>query len=187
MKLIFYSDLHFFAPHSIEIKLEFGSDIYYIGDIIDMANCKKDKVSEADSYRIFLKNNCKGNFLNGNHELSLDTDIFIKRKGICITHGDIFDWEKEKFDYWRTKKKPGKKAIKRFGVKILHFFRKIKSKGSISKKTMTKAAQYAKEQKCHTIVFGHKHPAKLVDQIHDGIRIVCVPRGKTTVEFEELI
>jgi len=182
MKLTFYSDLHFYAVHEINETLVFNDTTYFIGDIVDLRGCKNSEVEEVEAKRIEIQEKSKGKYLNGNHELAHDSEIDIILDGICITHGDVFDHDSEKYYDWHYKKQPGSTWFRRFYIGIAYWFRENFQK-SVSKACLQKAATYACSEGCHTIVFGHKHPNKVVDKMINETRVICVPRGKTEIEF----
>lgn len=190
-KKIIFSDCHWNSLDAEDVRPEFGEDVIYIGDNHEFKNIDvKDVPMLISKYRDFLtKAHMSGTrVLSGNHEVSVgnkfcwrynDTIYDIQGKGVLYIHGPEITWSKNKYKKWKVKP-PGMSKFKR---KISCFLSKLRSKigtrGTLSKKKLKKASDLAKEFECSTIVFGHTHPSKLIDQTYNGVRVVNVPRGRT--------
>lgn len=188
-KVYVYSDCHWFGPTPSKELPIFGPDVKYIGDNHELKNVPKSKVvSYVNEYRDFL-NQCYATdtgVVAGNHERSAGTD-FCKNPywhiddGVLYFHGDILSYSEKKMKAWRTGKM-GKSRWTIAGIGFKNFFRNMGGGKSISEKKKEKVLKYLEQFGCHTAVFGHTHPAKVIDVTYKGKRIINVPRGYTQLE-----
>lgn len=191
-QFIIYSDLHLGALHEIQEKLEFNENTIFLGDNFDLKNISHENLEKFYKLREEIMEKAsksKGHFIDGNHELfELEEDNFyIIRNGIIFLHGDFIHRGFKKAKKWREKRSRGK--TKNFII-AYKSFRKIFGSStskfifsSFGKKFVRRAVRLAKEKECHTIVFGHFHLKKLFDKTQDGVRVICVPRGKTEISL----
>lgn len=187
-----YSDLHLGAPDEIKENLEFNKNSIFLGDNFDFENTPKTDLEKFLKLRKEAMEKAAESgsiFIDGNHELvELKEDNFyaVKEETIFL-HGDVFNYGFEGAKKWRTKRKGGRS---KFYVMLYKLFRKICPNNIntytflfFGKKVLKRAAEFAKEKKCKRIVFGHFHLKKMFETIQDGIKILCVPRGKSVVTF----
>lgn len=187
---IFYSDNHFFGVEPFEddaSKLEFGDNIYYMGDNVDVKNTLKSKVFEAQELVAEIEKRAGDHYLSGNHELiTRNMEHVILDDGIYLTHGDIFSYGEEGAITWRTEKKAGKSRWFRWGLRITKgkCYKRKKGVGTKVGSTSFKEAclKKATEFGCHTVIIGHKHPKQLLKEMYKGITIYVLPRGRTVIE-----
>ena len=203
---IVLADLHIGAPHALNIfpiqiyknlqTRDYNSlpiecrafakrhcltenDLWLLGDIFDLNNCKKNLVSYYRDLTNHYIKLFKNNYLTGNHELTIK-NLQHMENGILKIHGDAALYSINKFLYWRDEKKPGKNEWARFWIGVKHKSRKLKSK-SVSKKALIKIANFAADKNCHHVIIGHAHPSKIIDSFvrtkKHSIRVTVVPRG----------
>jgi len=188
MKTYFvYSDLHLFGPHEVrDVILDMISkDCIYLGDIIDLKNCKKEFIQAAKDAIISLERQLERRYVHGNHELTPFQDIYIA-DGVLFTHGDFQIWGQKRAQAFRSKK-PGSGSVKRWLSKALNVGREALTTGELKEKHIKSLMSFAKSYNCHTIVIGHRHPKELIDNTYtnakngEKIRIIVVPRGISTI------
>ena len=180
---IFYADNHFFGVDPIEDELEFGDNIYYMGDNVDVKNTLKSKVFEAQEFVAELEKNAGDHYISGNHELNHRNMEHVTEDGIYLTHGDIFSYGEEGAIEWR-KKKAGKSKWWRCARGMQSKYKRKEGVGDKvgNEKFKEACIKKAKEFGCHTVVIGHRHPKRLLKEVYKGITIYVLPRGKTIIE-----
>lgn len=131
-------------------------------------------------------------YVSGNHEVSTGKhlgrpDVLIQNiigNRMLFTHGDIPLWSAKAVKKWRSKR-PGKSKFMITLIKMMNFVRNNKSKTELSEKKLKKLSTFASMYACDIIVIGHTHPTQLIDVMYEGVRIINVPRGKTTITIKE--
>lgn len=193
MEIIVYADCHRFGPSPVNVKFEFGSNVFYIGDNHELKNIKKSKVNRrVGSYKQFLKV-CKEtntNVLAGNHEVSPGTIYCgvrtivkeINGKKVLFVHGDYPLWEEAKRNKWHNRH-AGIGRFTLFGIKIKNTLRDHSGSKSLSNKKIDIFTSLAKEYGCDIVVFGHTHPKKTIDETHNGIRIINAAKGRNIINI----
>lgn len=185
-------DTHEGAPHEIKVEKEFGKNVFYGGDNHEFINIHYDDLyAQQVKFNNFLKK-CDANktktrgVVTGNHEgnkgFEYKIPAFFVDDKVLFTHGDIF-WPMKKYKKWRNKK-PGCSHLKLAFVKFYSkYIRRNSTK--IPKKIINKAIKLMQAYECTTIVFGHRHPAKIIEVNvkHEGVdyTIINCPRGKSKV------
>lgn len=176
-----YSDCHIGVPPQrcadlVNITHETVEKInaYSLGDNFELKNCENKDLSRLLTAYENHKLKFMGRFVSGNHccaGYSNDYNLIVG--DVLLTHGDLPLWGNSKAFDFRNKKRGGG-----FG-----WINKIalNNNGSISKSESKELAAYAKKNSCKVIIIGHVHPAKVFDQMVDGVRVICVPRGMTQV------
>lgn len=191
MKITIFSDLHINGPTETKVSLEFGENVFYIGDNHEFKNIPYKKVHELKlQFSVFLAK-CRStltNVLNGNHEASVGFYLVDKetlhpkgRHDVALEHGDICLGGYDYHDGW-MKKVPGKswRVIK--SIKVKNWFRRFKGSKKLSKRKIKLMLDRARILQVTTLIIGHNHPKTLIDEVHSGIRLVIVPQGKTVLE-----
>ena len=178
-KITIFSDVHKFGIHELDIEFEYGDDIFHLGDNFDLKGCKKQDVNSAKHEFEMYKQKAGKNYVSGNHELGFERLTLIKDH-IMFTHGDYVFWDDDKFNKFRSNT-PGKKEWKRWVSFLGDKIRKFQGPKKWKKKNLKKAARFAKANNCHTFICGHVHPRKTLDKTYNGVRCICVPRGRTEV------
>jgi len=178
-----YNDIHLFGVHELDhIKITFEDNDFHIGDNIDMKGVDKRKVEDAENMMNYFKRKSK-HYCSGNHELDTDKDTISERyKDVLFTHGDYLAWGDEKADAWREKT-PGRGWKMRLGLRFIYPFRRFK-KLKVSHAFKERCASKARDNRCHTVIMGHRHPTKVVETDHMGIKILILPRGKNTLSID---
>ena len=179
-KYKFFNDIHKFGCYEIDCQLEFGEDCYYLGDNIDLSCCKKSDVFRALECLEYYKEQFKGRFVSGNHELGAVNHL--KVDDILMTHGDYIFWPKIQADAYRNRN-VGMSPAMRFLVWLSVGEALSIRNWEISRLMKHRAFKLAKKHKCTTIVMGHWHPRTIQDFTYKGIRVIVLPRGKTEIEL----
>ena len=187
--IVVYTDLHLYGAHKpVNVPLEFGDNIFYIGDIVDLKNCKKKDLKIAERLLKEITQKAGENYVPGNHELTYGNKKFIVYKDILLTHGDYFCWKEKRVEKWRGgKKKPGK-------ISIIHLFFRFKNLfarprgGKLSQKELSKIYNLANSPSynCKTVIIGHKHPNKILEYDYKekngiSIKVYVIPRGRNII------
>jgi len=198
MKKIILADTHKFSLHVLDVNCfpVFSGNVYLIGDIVDMKNCKKKEVGLAKRYVNSLRMVYGKRYVSGNHECGFWNYMYIERdgipsitphptlatpEGIMYIHGDMIldlkKWTKAR------KRKPGASWWKRLSVGFGGFVRGLGGEKKWSQSRLKKVSAYGKRYRCHTVVMGHMHPARVLDETYNGVRCIAVPRGRTELEL----
>lgn len=193
MKIKVISDCHKNGPDPVDCLFELGPNIIYIGDNHELKNIPMEGVEKriAEFHKFVIDcRNTDTHIIPGNHEVvyglicctAKEVIREINGKRVLFSHGDKILWPLERYRRWSLME-PGagkfKIAISKMGSKLRRFI----SPSRLSKKKLDKLAAHAKSLGCDTIVVGHTHPKKLIDVVHDDIRIINVPRGMTEIEI----
>lgn len=175
-----YSDLHegskyLALPIAVPRDLEVikTRNIYLIGDIKERKNCEPSALGMVDADYHALHNIYGARYIDGNHEVmgSGGARHLIIDAHICLAHGDWQLWDLDKvIDFRNEKAGQGSGFIQ----KII-----AGKNGSISNSEAKQLADYARRINCNVIVIGHVHPKRVFDEMVNGVRVICVPRGKT--------
>lgn len=190
-----FSDTHFFASHGLnDMKLSYGPNTYYTGDIYDLKNADKNAVNTVEDAVKSLRAKAGTRYIRGNHEIyafgkgEKDEDYYVTDNGIIFTHGHYkICYEIEKVKKWESKK-AGTNFIKRTGRKYLEGItdkpKKPKNEYIGNAVDMVKEhnRKYPNNQ-CDTIIFGHTHVKKVFTETLDGIKIINVPMGVTYLDL----
>lgn len=187
MKIICFNDIHRYAPNEIKVKLEYGPNVYYLGDIFDLKNCRKDMVpfvrEELRTSRFKARY-----YVSGNHdplESGYDPDVmFIITNGkpVIFSHGDEVSWGREKARGFRRKSNGASVFHRNIVVPIISWYERTIGR-TPSKADIQRAVSMAKAREATTHIMGHYHPKETYDQVHDGVRIVILKRGRNEVEI----
>jgi len=189
--MIIYTDLHIFGAHKpIKTSLLYGPDIFYIGDNVDLKNCQRSRLSEANQLLKTIEKNAGNNYLPGNHELSFGKRLFIKYHRVLLTHGDIFFWPENKMSRWRGGKiRPGISSslwwFLRFKNALVHIW-------PVSVSPLVIRRMYgiatSPDYNCHTVIIGHAHPKHIIQTTYTELDGPCVnfyilPRGRHDLDI----
>jgi hypothetical protein len=182
-KITFFTDVHEFGPHEIAVEWEFGLRCFYLGDNVDLSGCRKRMFAKAWQRFRFYQRMFKERFIRGNHELGNDNNDFLKYGRLLLTHGDYLFWSKARADRYR-----GREACVGFFTYLFHMmvFGWLLSLVSwpISRKVKERAYLLATKFNCDTVICGHWHPTKTQEVLYKGVKLIVLPRGKTTLELE---
>ncbi len=188
-----YADTHYYSPYESRIELEYDQNIYYIGDIFDLKNCRNKDVNLVVKDINDLRRKVGNRYVRGNHELNAFgdadklEDYFTIMGGVLFTHGHKYIcYDDTKVKNWEQKK-PGRNSILRVLRKIKDIFEKEKDR--LDQRYIDNAVDLATKNNCHTIVFGHTHLKKKYDKIilnsyGQKIRVINVPRGISEIHVE---
>lgn len=180
-----WTDLHEFAPNKKETNFDFtkkyGDNHIFLGDIFDLANCKKDEVPQC--YRIaktFIDNHPR-RFVLGNHERmgAPVTMQFVVIDDTVFTHGDL-EANPDKWKDYRLKPHGASKFKRTFVVPFIEEAEKIIDRKP-KEDFLKRAAKLAKDVGATRYVCGHFHPEKQIDVVFDGIQITILPKGVTQI------
>lgn len=178
----FVNDLHIHAPNELKIKGYLfnpsNQKEYYLGDNLDMTNCKKMDVRTTQSHINILRTAYGNRFIAGNHEAQRDCDrLVIIKPGIGVMHGDLIFWGIEKSEKYR-RKDHGAGFLKRFfWVNALEALEAGYDR-KISKEDIDRFDEICKVHGVHTIIVGHLHPEKTITTISpQGNKLIALKRG----------
>jgi len=179
---IIYNDIHKFAPHEMDVEYNYGSNVIYNGDIVDLGACSYGDLPKANEFLQDLIEKSKGNFTSGNHEKTMEHQFVVKGE-ILFTHGDLifkdvisarnFRWGREGSGWFR-------RLYVHAGSYLRSFLKKNKE---ISDGDMAGAIAWATKHNCSTVVCGHKHPKNKLTRIKNGVRLIVLPRGRNVIEL----
>ena len=184
-RLTIFSDLHIGAPHEMSVNLgEYinDKDVFLTGDIYDLKNTPKKKIKEYEKRFRNTKEMFGERYIIGNHECIKPKTYHHISYGVLFLHGHTIYWDYEKVKRWENKKH-GLNKFRYLFYRLKHIGSYEGKKKEPSAKIKEKCFRLCSIHKCHTIVFGHTH--KSCDIMYKGIRIINVPRGKTTLIVEE--
>lgn len=182
------TDAHAYGPQAImtdqQVHEALGTqkDVIYIGDNVDMRNCKRDDLPQA---RVLLSDcvRLSKQFVPGNHELNqIKMSDFYVVNGVLFTHGDYLFWTQDKANKFRASA-PGAGFFRRdFIVEPLNLLREIIN-AKVSDYFLDQVNFYAARFFCNTVVCGHKHPKEtMTGTTSAGIKYIVLKRGLNTVE-----
>lgn len=189
MKYKFLTDTHWYAPNEIEIT-EFDYDfannnLYLLGDIFDLKNCKKSQVKIVRQHILDAKRAMGHRYLLDNHDAvfgKVSDPYHIPYSNIGICGGSQIFWDEDRLHSY-TQKKFGAGFLKRqIWVRALMLASRFVS-DNISDKAMSRAIIIAKDLGVKTIVCGHKHPKKIIRRTQDGITLIVLPRGYSELKL----
>lgn len=154
-----------------------AENMYSLGDNYDLHYCSKQNLSRLESLLNTSKVIFKGRHVSGNHCCQgITSDYALSPcKGILFTHGDIAEFGIAKALELRCKPRAVKASIWK---KLGYFFH-----GSIPDCMKDGLVQMAHSYQCKVIVAGHSHTGKIFDKVIDGVRVICLPRGKTKIDI----
>jgi hypothetical protein len=178
-----YNDVHLGSTYAYDWCFPFEQDAILNGDIVDYQNCLKKDVPKYLELIKSLKDKFGDRYILGNHELrAIPCKGFYKHNsGVIFRHGDHEFWGEKKLDLYIKKATPGAGWLKRNLIaRQIDWIRRIYT-AKCSDEFFKRAADTARQHKCHTIVFGHKHPLNIVDKVYDGIRVIVLPRGRNII------
>ena len=180
---IFYSDLHVGSKIEMlrdEIVSIWPDDhVHLIGDIVDMANCKKSEVSFYREIHDRLKARHGKRFIRGNHErMTILNEIIIGDTWVAA-HGDM-EANPEHWIKYRSKSH-GAGFFKR--NLVVPFIKEVEDVIERKPKLefLERASKLAKLHGKQNYICGHFHPEKLIREFYDGVNIYIIPRGKTVL------
>lgn len=186
MKLRIYCDIHLYSPMDLKIPITDLEKSIFIGDNVDLANCKKKDHERAMITYNHLKIHSK-HWIDGNHERMRENNDYIKMyenknmDHIMLVHGDFEAWGIDRAQKYRLKKHCAGWFKRNLWVRALKNFEKI-GKHKPSKKMIKNLVAHAKFLNCKTIICGHKHPKDTYDYMHDGVRVIVLKRGLTEID-----
>lgn len=183
MKYVLYADLHLGSP--IEIKPEklfiAGENKILLGDIVDLANCKKDTVQYYRELHDELIGIHGYQYIRGNHERLVIQNEIITRNGVLFAHGDL-EANPERWAKYRKKSHGAGWFKRKFIVPFIREAEEIIDRKP-KQDFLDRAAGLATVNYCHTYVCGHFHVDEVTIVNHKNIKIVLLPRGKTEIEL----
>lgn len=194
MKITFYTDYHIGAPNELKnappIPKEFEKNTYFLGDIFDLANCAKRDIISLSSKLKRMQKTHRHNWVNGNHERQKDQDLVCYvHENILAMHGDeIARGNKWSVEY--RAKPHGASFIKRglwvnaLEIAELGIERDLDGDDLLRADAILNSLPkgFAK-----ILIIGHMHVRKTCYFVTPaGRMIVCLPRGRTVLDTDEL-
>lgn len=162
-------------PNSREQVLR--ENAYGLGDNWEVKNAEKNECTSMQSDYDNYKRLFYGRFVNGNHEMTEELPNLIVDGHILLTHGDYPMEGIVKANEFRNG--PKRCAGSGFIQKAI-----ANNHEPISASDAKKLSDYARYyQGVDVIVVGHRHPASRFDQVINGIRVIGLPRGKTSLSL----
>lgn len=180
MKLRIYCDIHLYSPMDLKIPITDLEKSIFIGDNVDLANCKKKDHDRAIKMYYHLRHNAL-HLIDGNHERMAQNNAVVKSDHVMLVHGDFEAWGDKRAIKYRSKSHCAGWFKRNLWVRALKNFEKI-GKHKPSKKMINNLVAHAKFRNCTTIICGHAHPKETYDKLHDGIRVIVLKRGLTEIE-----
>lgn len=183
------TDFHWLAPNKIVADLLLDHDIA-LGDIWDLQNCKYEDVDLCIRRIKHTKERMGERYMLDNHELqAVPSNKHLVIDGICFVAACHIFWGEEKLKNYYDRHKAGAGFLKRLMISTIEKLKFLRS-DKYSEDFKDRAAKYAADLGCHTIVMGHKHPKRVADFRHPHhyidsdnllnkkeIRIIVLTRG----------
>lgn len=176
----FVNDLHLHAPNALDINNPFNPSNpreYYIGDNLDMTNCKKKDVQKVQREINFWRDLYGYRFITGNHEAQRDSDtLVVVKQGVGVMHGDDIFWGREKSLQYR-RKEHGAGFLKRsLWVNALEAFENGYDR-KVSEEDLVRFDSLCKHHGVPTIIVGHMHPKETFEINRNGNKLIVLKRG----------
>lgn len=155
-------------------------DEYYIGDNIDLVNCKKKLVKFYQDKLNQLRVAYGRRLITGNHEAQKDADLLVIVPGTNtgLMHGCLICWGEEKSMKYR-RKDHGAGFLKRgLWVNALEAFENGYDR-PITSEDLERASRIAKAKQLDRLIIGHKHPSKrqTYKLLNGASELIVLPRG----------
>lgn len=187
-KLFFYADVHLFSPiasHSKNdiLSLEPKKNLFFMGDIVDRANCEKSKTAEATETMKYLESKHGSHFIFGNHERnSINGNQYYLHEAesgarAIFAHGDL-EANFEKWTEYRDKKIGAGFLKRKFLVPFIREAEEIIDRKP-KKEFLENVKALCAKNWASIYICGHFHVKEIMEFDHEGIRIVMLPRGKS--------
>lgn len=183
----FVNDIHEEAPNELagfrNCYNPSDKNEYYIGDNIDLINCKKKDVARLQARINELRLLYGDRFITGNHEAQRDSDrLVIIKPGVAVMHGDLIFWGKEKSEKYR-RKDHGAGFLKRgLWVNALEAFEAGYDR-EISEEDIHRFIDLCHQHNVHTIIVGHMHPKVQKILQRADLTLIVLKRGVTTLRL----
>lgn len=193
MEITVFSDCHWKGPTPVDIDPEFGESVFYIGDNHELKNIPFKKVKKySNQYTDFLGKGTSTNtsILNGNHEVSVgfkenNIEVLLPTNmSIAMVHFHRESLSASDVHRWHNMI-PGKSKWNLFFIKTKHIARNKLGHSHLNNKHISLCLEIAEKYNIKNVVFGHTHPKKLIVEMHNDITMVNVPRGKTTLLYND--
>jgi UDP-2,3-diacylglucosamine pyrophosphatase LpxH len=183
----FVCDLHIGSPIQIMedqyMNVQSDENTFFLGDIIDLANCKKSEIKKYQDVYLQLKRKHGENIIPGNHERSGISEHVIKRPNFVAVHGDLQANLKRWTEY--RSKPHGAGFLKR--TFLVPFIREAEMIVERKPKSdfLDRAADFSLAFGMNTYICGHFHPKNKIEIMHKGVRIIILPRGITKLDLSQ--
>lgn len=198
MKLTIWADTHKWAPNALKDQPTVNDakdpNCWLLGDIIDLANCKKTSVESAKTEYNNLKAAFGYRYIPGNHERMLLTNDCIyqpyytedgKLNQIILFHGDFESWGPKKAKKYRSKEHGAGPFKRKFIVNAIEGFELLFDR-NFKQAFINRCRELMKTHfyQHTTLICGHMHPDNVEHiNVPEG-KIIVVPRGKTELDIE---
>jgi len=191
MELTFFTDLHLYSSCETTVELPEKADgkTFFLGDISDWKSAYYTFVDAAWNLVLNLRKRFGSDYIEGNHEgckeyirktIPIDKEDGSKVK-LTMTHGHFICCAAEQAIKLSTFT-PGRGHIVRF-FKWIGFRLRNLYVGKLGADELIRAYALAQEEGSQIVVFGHKHPRKMIDVEYNKVRMICLPRGMTKIKF----
>lgn len=164
-------------------QLKYDGSTILLGDIFDLACCKKSRVEELEYFLKKFVGIFGENYIMGNHERNGVSDFYsvlsyITQSGkrYAFTHGDLIS----DFDKWsKYRKKPrGASFFQLLFTKFLDDLDHLKAKRPLPKGFIERAYDYCVQNNVDGVVCGHFHPEEERRYYYQGKTIIILPAHK---------
>jgi len=203
--IIIYTDTHWRFPFPSISSLDFGPNVFYIGDNIELVNFDPKYTEETLAWARAFFRKCietNTNMGKGNHEgglykylsemieIEIPMEIvFLWNDQLTVACHGLHTWKPKRVQKWFDKPlKPdtlfGSRFLKKLFSKTLAKGRRIWKKTKLSKKQVKRTNAYMMfmQPEPKTLIMGHIHPTKHIDETHDGKRMICCMQGRTVLK-----
>ena len=186
MKKVFnvVTDMHLGTLHETIADGEFSkSNLIYLGDNLDFKRMRKSDIPAAqETMKDFISR--KKISVASNHEGEWGFPQFHidQETKTLFHHGHLFTDKAEKYMRDTHTTWEGSNFFMWLATGIAGNLPRLKK---FSAEDAKRAAGYAKIYNCTCSVSGHAHVSKIYDEMVDGIRVISLPCGLTTIELGE--
>ena len=163
---VFYTDVNLFGPNELTFHEECGLT-YLVGNTVDLRCCKTSAVQEAEQKQQELIDFAGDKYISGDRELRSDHLYHKTDDNVLMTYGDdIFD----------IKRHTDRPLIRPLSAVMYHL-----NRVKLNNHSLELIAIKAYRHSCKTIVLSYFHPPKLIDIEYNGINIIILPKGRTSL------
>ena len=182
-KFTVITDLHIGSAHQTMNSFygTFQDNVIFLGDNFDFKGClKKDIELLRLEFKELMRLNPDLPFLASNHEGEWGLPSIYKTGNTLFTHGHLCKKNSDKYIKDASTQWKGTNFflwyLKGLVNKAIHMV-------GFQKDDALRACELAKMHGCSAIVMGHYHLPKIYDENVNGVRVIVLPRGITTIEL----
>ena len=161
----FYTDINLYGRDDRPFYEECGN-LYLLGNIVDLRFCKKELYREANEKQNTLLSKYGNKYLTGDRSL-LDCNLYTKEENILFTYGDTI------FQDRVVDRNDNFIPVRR----LMYNLHKVK----LNCYALEYLSIFAFRHSCNTIITGYFNPSSIIDEEYNGVRIIILPAGRTTL------